>query len=284
MTNPTRMIINRFTFLYVFLRDIVSCSSNNCSRCRTTVCVFLLSVHAGGILAADDDDGSAETLLPQTVQEASVIPTVVGIDEYDDPLEPVNRAIFIFNDKTLRYVLIPLGNAYEVVLPGPVRRSVARVFANLQEPLNLVNHTAQGRFTRAGTNLLRFITNTTLGIGGLFDPAQHWFGMAPDRSTFNATFAHFGIPAGPYLVLPFLGGTDMRGGFSTVTASTLHTVRFLTGEPDTTYIIVFDNFQAIAPNADAYTDLYDQARDPYEYFRNQYLQARFRDNEVQDEK
>lgn len=250
---------------------------------RFLACAVLLSVHAGGILAAEESSGNAESLLPQTVQEESVSPTVVGIDEYDDPLESVNRAIFIFNDKTLRYVLIPLGNAYEAVLPGPVRRSVARAFANLQEPLNLVNHTAQGRFTRAGTNLLRFITNFTLGIGGLFDPAQHWFNLAPDTSTFNETFAHFGIPAGPYLVLPFLGGTDLRGGVSTITESTLHPVRFLTSEPDTTYIIVFDNFQAIAPNADAYTDLYEQAQDPYAYFRNQYMQARFRNDEVQGE-
>ena len=283
MAKPTGILIIRLSFVCTCLQDIKGYCSKNCLPCRTVAGTLLLVSMASGLSAAEENAANGENLLPGPAQEAAITPTVVGLDEYDDPLEPVNRLVFAFNDKALRHVLIPLGNAYEVILPGPARRSVARVFANLQEPLNLLNHAAQGRVTRAGTNLLRFITNTTLGVGGLFDPAQHWFGMAPDRSTFNATFAHFGMPAGPYLVLPFLGGADLRSGFSTVTASTLHPVRFLTGEPDTTYIIVFDNFQAIAPNADAYTDLVEQAEDPYVYFRNQYLQGRFRDDEVQGE-
>jgi phospholipid-binding lipoprotein MlaA len=260
-----------------FLHDIAGYCCKNCLPCKTVAFLLLLVVFANGLSAAEENSENTENLLPGLVQEAAISPTVVGLDDYDDPFEPYNRAMFIFNDKALRYALIPLGNTYEFVFPGPVRHGVSRVFANLKEPINAINHTAQGRLTRAGTNLLRFITNSTLGIGGVFDPAQHWFDLAPDTTTFNATFAHFGIPSGPYLVMPLLGGTDLRNGFSIVTASTLHPIRLLAHEPDTTYFIVFDNFQAVIPSFDSYLELYSQAEDPYIYFRNQYLQGVYRD-------
>lgn len=244
--------------------------------------VLLVALLAGvsARAAEPDEEGS---LLPQPVAPAAVEPTVVGIDEYPDPLEPFNRAIFAFNDIALRYVVIPLGHGYETVMPQPVRTGVSHVFSNLQEPLHFLNHTLSGEFGNAGRNLFRFVTNTTIGIGGLFDPARAWFDIAPSRTSFNDTFRHYGLPSGPYLVMPFMGATDIRGGVSSLTGSLLHPVRVISEQPETTYLIVFDNFQRAVPRLDAYPALRAEAEDPYVYFRNQYLQAVARDRQMEED-
>lgn len=225
-----------------------------------------------------NEAGNEARLLPSVVVVSEEEATVVGLDEYPDPLEKFNRVMFGFNDVMFTYVVIPLGNVYEVI-PGEVRNGVSRAFLNIREPLNMVNHLAQGRLGSAGQNAVRFVTNTILGVGGIFDAAEGLFGVAPKPTSFNDTFIRYGVGSGPYVVLPLLGPTDMRGGAASIVDNTLHPVRLITDNPETTYIIVFDNFQRVVPQMSTYVELRDQADDPYVYFRNQYLQTAARDED-----
>ena len=132
-------------------------------------------------------------------------------EETSDPLEPVNRVIDRFNDKVDRWLLKPLATGYERTIPAPVRRSVNNFFANLGEPLTLVNDLLQGKLRQGAQDGLRFTFNTTFGIGGLFDVASH-MDLPRHQEDFGQTFGRWGIGEGWYLVLPFLGPSNIRDG------------------------------------------------------------------------
>jgi phospholipid-binding lipoprotein MlaA len=203
--------------------------------------------------------------------------TVVSNPEYRDPLIWANRAIFTFNDVAYRYLLIPLGKGYLWVTPDPVERSVGNFFYNLKTPIYVVNDALQFKPERLGRNLLRFVINSTVGLAGFFDPAQAWFGLERAGTHFDATLAQYGAGYGVYLVLPLLGPSDVRNGASRVTDYFLNPVPYLTDEPQTTEIQVYDGFQEFAPSAEPYETLRRKADDPYIFFRNLYLQGVQRD-------
>lgn len=126
-----------------------------------------------------------------------------------DPLEPVNRAIFQFNQVADNYVLEPTARVYRAVTPEPVRRSVKNFLYNLATPVVFANDLLQGERERAGTSLGRFMINSTLGVFGLFDAASV-FGYYPHWEDMGQTFAVYGVPAGPYLMLPLFGPSTVR--------------------------------------------------------------------------
>lgn len=223
-----------------------------------------------------------EPMLPSPVND--IEPTVVGIEEYYDPLESLNRRIFGFNDFIYRNALIPLSAGYQRVVPAPARSSLLSAFRNIQEPFNAVYHTAQGKFSPAGNNILRFAINSTIGLLGLFDPAEAWLNMEPAPSSLNETLMIYGVDQGAYVVLPFFGSSDIRGGLSQFTGSYFHPVSFVTNNPETTALISFDAFQLYAPAAESYIGITEGSEDPYLYLRNQYLQGVARDQDVIDER
>lgn len=126
-----------------------------------------------------------------------------------DPLEPMNRKIFAFNEQFDRYLLHPVSQAWEFVTPGFVREGVGNFFGNLTYPGAVLNDLLQGKPIYASKDLLRFVVNTTLGIGGLFDPATR-MGLRDHREDFGQTLAVWGSGPGPYLVLPVLGPSNVR--------------------------------------------------------------------------
>src|SRR5882724_5409522 len=138
-------------------------------------------------------------------------PAARGAGASKDPLERFNRATFAFNDLLDRMVARPAARAYKRAVPEPVRHSVSNFVANLAYPTVAVNSALQGKLRDAGSDTARFLVNTVLGIGGLFDPASH-MGLAAHDEDFGQTLGAWGVPAGPYLVLPLLGPSDMRDG------------------------------------------------------------------------
>lgn len=126
-----------------------------------------------------------------------------------DPLEPVNRSFFALN-RGIDYVLLdPVTTAYQFVVPVEGRRAVRRVFRNLGSARTLANEILQLKFVDAVVTTARFAINSTLGMGGLFDPAAN-FGLQRHEADFGETLARVGVGAGPYLVLPLLGPTTIR--------------------------------------------------------------------------
>ena len=216
----------------------------------------------------------------------TVSPTVVAVADgttstgepyYHDPWEGFNRAMFQFNNVTYRYALHPIADGYNYVVPAPVRDKIGNAFDNLREPLNLVNHALTGEIGKAGNNLGRFLINSTIGLLGLFDPADSWFGLGPEKQTLATTLQHYDVGSGPYLVLPILGPADPRGAFSTLTEGLVHPVNYIAQPPETYQLRIGEGIDDFSQQSDTYRTLYDKADDPYIYFRNQYIQGQRRD-------
>ncbi len=197
--------------------------------------------------------------------------------DYRDPLIGMNRAIFTFNDVTYRYLLIPLSKGYRWLVPDPVETGIGNFFHNLKTPIYVVNDLFQLEPKPLGRHLSRFVINSTIGVLGLFDPAQAWFGLERKETSFEDTLADYGAGYGIYLVLPFFGPSDVRNGTAQVVDYFLNPVPYLTDEPETTVIQAYDNFQAFAPGAETYETLRRTRDDPYIFFRNLYLQGVQRD-------
>jgi phospholipid-binding lipoprotein MlaA len=135
--------------------------------------------------------------------------TAIVEEDFNDPLEDVNRKIFDFNQVVDRNVLVPVAKAYRTVLSDPLRDSVRDFLVNLRAPLIFANDTLQGKFRLAGDTLARFVINSTIGMGGLVDVAGRW-GIPYHEQDLGVTFGVWGVPEGPYLIIPVLGPSNPR--------------------------------------------------------------------------
>jgi phospholipid-binding lipoprotein MlaA len=127
----------------------------------------------------------------------------------NDPIEGVNRKIFWFNDHVDAYVLEPVATGWAKVAPTRVRTSVANFFDNLRFPIVTVNDLLQAKPLAAGEDVARFGVNTTVGVLGFFDPATGW-GLDKHEEDFGQTLGVWGVPGGPYVVIPLLGPSNLR--------------------------------------------------------------------------
>ena len=165
---------------------------------------------------------------------------VVEAEDFNDPLEDTNRAIFDFNQMIDRNVLVPVAKTYRTVLPEPVRDSLRDFLRNLRAPLIFANNALQGDFELAGQTFARFTLNSTLGVGGLIDVAGRWGQLPYHEQDLGVTFGVWGIPEGPYLVVPVLGPSDPRDLVGQVGEGFGDPFNILvTGNPYTLYWIPF---------------------------------------------
>ncbi len=130
-------------------------------------------------------------------------------EEASDPLEPINRAIYQFNDKVDEYALKPVAQGYQNVTPKPVQNGVHNFFENLEEPIIVVNDVLQGKFRQSLSDTARFILNSVFGIAGVMDVATP-MGHPKHKEDFGQTLGTWGAGEGWYLVLPFLGPSTAR--------------------------------------------------------------------------
>ena len=126
-----------------------------------------------------------------------------------DPFESFNRSVFSFNDSLDRAVIKPVAVAYRNVTPSPVRTGVTNFFGNLKDVWSVVNNSLQGKGEHAGDSLGRVMINTVFGLGGLLDMAGE-ANIPKHTEDFGQTLGVWGVPAGPYLVLPVLGPSTVR--------------------------------------------------------------------------
>lgn len=127
-----------------------------------------------------------------------------------DPLAPFNEKMFWFNRELDSYVTRPIATGFADVVPEPPRRAIDRFFTNVGVIPRFANSLFQLKFEGAAREVSRFAINTTVGIVGLFDPADKWFGLKPSNEDFGLTLGHYSIDSGPYLVLPVLGPSTIR--------------------------------------------------------------------------
>ena len=189
-----------------------------------------------------------------------------------DPIEPVNRGFFWFNDKLYFWVLRPGARAYSKVAPKPVRSSVHRFFANVRYPIRLVNNVLQGRLEGAGKETARFVVNSTLGIAGFLDPADK-MKLKPQPADFDQTLGLYGIRPGFYIDWPFLGPSSARGSVGIAGDTLLTPWTYLDIEismPVRAYEVL--NETSLHPGE--YEDFKKAALDPYVALRSAYYENR----------
>ncbi len=184
--------------------------------------------------------------------------------DVNDPLEPLNRAMFVFNDKVYFWVLKPTRDAYSAVVPRDIRVSLGNAFANIAAPVRFINSLLQGKIDDAGVELSRFLINSTLGVFGLGDPAYRDFNIKPRTADFGQTLGIWGVGEGIFLCLPFLGPSTVRDSFGFVGDVYMHPVPYLSDSFafDVAYLGVNRiNLMSITP--DVYEELKRISLDPY---------------------
>ena len=190
-----------------------------------------------------------------------------------DPLEPVNRGIYEFNDAVDKVVMKPVAEAYRGVLPPFVRTSVRNFLDNIKDVLNLFNNTLQGKFYDALDDFGRIALNTTFGIGGLFDIASE-AGLPKHDEDFGQTLGKWGVPTGPYVVLPFLGPSTVRDALALIVDWKTDPVTYVDPHRDRQTLWGVRIVSRRADLLEASNLLETAALDPYEFLRDGYLQRR----------
>lgn len=163
--------------------------------CCLTIWLGSMTIALGQDVAVDDEPAFGEER---------------DIGLVSDPLEPVNRAFFHFNDKLYFWVVKPASQGYSYLLAEDVRMCVRSFFKNLLAPVRIVNNLLQGKVTDSGIETARFVVNSTLGIAGLADPAKNEFGLSPKDEDLGQTLGVYGVGEGIYFCWPFFGPSNVR--------------------------------------------------------------------------
>ncbi|MEB3755151.1 VacJ family lipoprotein [Acinetobacter sp. MD2(2019)] len=150
----------------------------------------------------------------ETITKLKVDANAEQPDEVKDPLQTINRKVFVFNDALDRHVLRPIAVQYQTKIPEDVRGSYRGFKDNLGEPWNAVNQVAQWKPKRALKTLGRFTINTLTTLG-LADPARR-LGLDQQSESLGVTLGYYGMPSGPYLMLPFFGPSTVRDGLGSI--------------------------------------------------------------------
>jgi len=196
----------------------------------------------------------------------------------EDPYEDFNRQMFAFNEGLDRAVLEPVAQGYRAVTNEPIREGVSNFTSNLNEPLTFVNHVLQGHIPDAGATFGRFVVNTTVGIGGIFDPAST-MGMQRTREDFGQTLGSWGVEPGPYLVLPLIGSTsprDITGMGADIALNPLNYPEFESDDEIRLGIAVLGGINAREGAIETIQELRNQV-DPYTTVRRLYGRTRAQD-------
>ena len=196
----------------------------------------------------------------------------VGIS---DPLEPVNRLFFHFNDKLYFWFLKPVASGYKVVVPEPARVSVKNFFSNLAFPVRFVNCILQGKLEGAAYEFSRFLTNSIIGFAGFFDVAEKHFDLKGYDEDLGQTLGSYGLGNGFYINWPFLGPSSVRDTIGDAGDYFLDPIYY--ADLKTKYDLAkrgFEKTNDTSLSIGDYEDLKRSAMDPYVAFRDAYFQYR----------
>ncbi|MFT7219458.1 MAG: phospholipid-binding lipoprotein MlaA [Candidatus Azotimanducaceae bacterium] len=198
-----------------------------------------------------------------------------------DPLETVNRKVHGFNQVLDRHLLRPVARGYDRVLPLPAKKGVNNFFGNLGDISDGVNNLLQGKMGSGISDLGRVLINSTIGIGGIFDPATG-MGLEDHSEDFGQTLAVWGVPRGPYVVLPGMGPSSLRNVFTRAVDSRLNPLRYYYPVSDRNILrgldLVNTRARLLAVEGVVFGD-------EYLFFRDAYLQRRAfleKDGRVED--
>jgi phospholipid-binding lipoprotein MlaA len=198
------------------------------------------------------------------------------LDEYD-PWEPFNEAMFKFNYKVDRYVLKPIAKGYNFIVPDEIQRMIDRGFNNISFVPRFVNSLLQGKWAGAGREVARFLINSTIGIGGLWDMAKQEWGIEPSREDFGQTLGVWGIGPGPFLIVPILPPMTVRDGIGLAVDGAMDPLSYFIPfiwQRLVMKVVSIINDRSL--NLEVFEGVEDTTVDLYTAVRNAYLQRRAR--------
>lgn len=191
-----------------------------------------------------------------------------------DPLYYFNKAMFHFNDKLYFWVLKPTAKGYRAVTPRIVRKGISNFFHNLTTPIRFVSSTLQGKIKGAGSELARFVVNSTAGFLGFGDPAQKYLGLAPSEEDLGQTLGTYGIGNGIYVVWPVFGPSTLRDTVGRVGDFFLNPVTYVEPNELSYGIKALDTVNATSFRIGDYEALKGAYLDPYERIKEFYIESR----------
>lgn len=189
-----------------------------------------------------------------------------------DPWEGFNRASYKFNDALDRGFAKPVAKGYKKVTPRFIRTGVSNFFSNLDTVPTILNDVLQGKIKQAGHDTGRFLLNSTVGLGGLFDPASA-AGMERNDEDFGQTLGKWGVKSGPYLMLPILGPSTVRDTFAKPVDSYSGPLNYLQDD-STRYILRGVEFVDLRADLLSLDAQIEKSYDKYAFIRNAWLQRR----------
>jgi phospholipid-binding lipoprotein MlaA len=262
------------------------------TSCVSTLLALWLIAFSGPCFAEDISSISSQVSLSvpesdEIIQVAAItIPTESSesekpVESIADPLEPMNRVFFHFNDKLYFWVLKPVASGYKAVVPEGARVSVRNFFSNVATPIRLVNCLLQVNFKCVGNEAVRFFLNTTAGIGGLFDPAKTEFHIEKQDEDLGQTLGFFGIGPAFYIDWPILGPSSLRDTFGFLGDLFLDPRNYLiTSIPINLAVKSYDQVNENSLTIGDYDDLIKGALDPYVALKDAYHQ--YRQNKIKE--
>jgi phospholipid-binding lipoprotein MlaA len=213
----------------------------------------------------EGDDGNLDFFDEETEEE---------VVEVADPLLPLNRAMFHFNDRLYFWVLKPVARGYRAVIPTPVRSGVRNFFHNLTMPIRMLSCILQGKGRAASAELTSFLINSTVGVLGFGNPAKRWPELNPSDEDLGQTFGTYGIGNGFYIVWPVLGPSTLRDSVGMVGDWFLNPVSYVSPTEAYLGIRAVDTVNETSFRIGDYESVKEAAIDPYVAFRNAYIQYR----------
>ena len=197
-------------------------------------------------------------------------------DAENDPWEPINRGMYKLNSAIDMLVLRPVTYGYRYIMPERGEKMVHNFVLNLQEPITFGNSVLQGDPQNSFVSLWRFLLNSTVGVGGLFDVASD-LGLIERRTDFGQTLALYGVESGPYLFLPIIGPSTGRDGLGRVADAFMHPAMYIDDTGTSVALWAVTAVDTRSDNWDLIADIQKTSLDPYVTFRSAYTQKRAND-------
>lgn len=210
-----------------------------------------------------DEELLLEDEFEEEIEEGEEIGPIIA-----DPIIGFNRSMFGFNDKLYFWVLKPASKGWGFIIPERGRIGVRNFFDNLAMPVRFFNCLFQAKFVGAGSEISRFVINTTVGIIGIFDPAKKWLGLETYEEDFGQTLGVWGLGNGFYINFPFAGPLTVRDGIGKIPDMALNPATFIPGAG------IVKTINETSLRIGEYEDLKEASLDPYIAIRNAYVQHR----------
>jgi len=198
-----------------------------------------------------------------------------AVEEAYDPWEPFNERMFEVNRNLDRFVLKPVAKAYNFITPDELQIMISNGFDNISFPPRFVNSVLQGKLKGAGREIARFLINSTVGVGGLFDPAKDVFGLVKSREDFGQTLGFYGVGPGPFLIVPLMEPMTVRDGVGKAVDSAMDPLAYyLPFFWDRLGMKIGDTVNERSLNLDLFQGFEESVIDLYSAVRHGYLQRR----------